>query len=137
MAFQGGTGKQTLSTWQVLLPVKLLQEITKGQLPQCPEKEWSQSAHLQHEEEEEKTGMVKEQKRRKTPFSFKVRPLAGIPYKLHALYINLKYLAFKNYIRGCHNYKGQWAEGVNCYFYSYLNKGIPPNEQPWRMILHI
>lgn len=48
------------------------------------------------------------------------------------LYISIKNTWHSiNYTRGCHNYQGHQAEGIDCYFYLYLNKRHPSN---WRVL---
>lgn len=68
-------------------------------------------------------GKEKEEKKKDT-FNFRVKPLAGVPYKFCALCTNFTLI---NYIRGCNNFQDQWAEVANYYFYSYLNKRHPSN----------
>lgn len=137
VAFQGGAGKQTNSTLAGSspreTPTRSCQRQTASLL-----KRYGLRVHTYKRRRRRRKKRLRNGKgeRRKTPIHFKVRPLAGVPYKLHALNINLKSWHSINYIRRCHNYQDQWAEGVNCYFCSCLNKGIPPNEQSWRMISH-
>lgn len=87
VAFQGGAGKQTNS-------------IRAGSAPgETPTRSCQrQTASLQKRNVPECTGRRRKRRlmngegeeRRKTPIHFKVRPLAGVPYKLYALNIILK-----------------------------------------------
>lgn len=113
--FKGEMANKLILHWRVLLHIRLLHE-------------WSQRAHLHQEDKEEgeeEKGMKKEEKKKEK------KDIHSTLKWNHwrASHINpMLYTSIKNtwhsinYVRGCHNYQGQWAEGVNCYFYPYLKR---------------
>lgn len=70
--------------------MRLLEEDAKGKPPRPPWKGMI-SEHRLHEEEEEEEKEGEAEKRREEErhtFNLRVGPLAGVPYKFHALHIN-------------------------------------------------